>query len=55
MYKVSAKAEMVTWGPIVGMTRQNPRANSVLSKLRHFVSSQILVSVFLATRNSKFF
>ena len=55
MYKVSSKTEMVTWGPIVGMTWQNPRPNSVLSNLKHFVSSQILISVFLAARNLKLF
>ena len=50
MYKVSAKTEMITWGPIVGMTWQNPRANSVLSNLKHFVSSQILICFFGSTK-----
>ena len=53
MYKVSAKTELVTWEPIIGMTWQNPRANSVLSNLRHFVSSQILISVFFGSMKLK--
>ena len=35
--------------PLPRMTWKDPRANSVLCKLRHFVSSQILISVFFCS------